>query len=215
MIFKYIMYLQTYVLFPFNKQAFQQPLKCLAVKHQFHNNTHLNFWHDTHTLNKQSFVDNMHSGGSLPASCAILWSNEVYNRVVCHTKKSGRKERGFKRHFWLPTGKKMKTGCSYPMIPLCQTTWCYTQQDNRFCASFFPIMRPVWSKMTCWGKNYMIILHHLEWNCDTAACKHEVHYFQVTMAVLKILVRLTVRTKDALSAVPAPTNNHHWTTWYP
>jgi hypothetical protein len=55
----------------------------------------------------------------------------------------------------------------------------------------------------------MFILHPLEWNCDTAACKREVHYFQVTMAVFKIMVRPNVRTKDALSAVPTPTNNHH------
>jgi len=43
---------------------------------------------------------------------------------------------------------------------------------------------------------------------DTAACKQEVHYFQVIMAVFKIMVMPNVRTKDALSAEPTPTNNH-------
>jgi hypothetical protein len=55
----------------------------------------------------------------------------------------------------------------------------------------------------------MLILHHLEWNCDTAACEQEVYYLQVTMAVFIIMVMPSVRTKDALSAVPTPTNNHH------
>jgi hypothetical protein len=32
---------------------------------------------------------------------------------------------------------------------------------------------------------------------DTAASQQEVHYFQVTMAVFKIMVMLNVRTKDA------------------
>jgi hypothetical protein len=33
---------------------------------------------------------------------------------------------------------------------------------------------------------------------DTAACEQEIHYFQVTMAVFKIMVMPNVRTKDAL-----------------
>ena len=143
-----------------------QQLDATTIKFKSYNE-HDTMWNDyyTHTLNKQSFVDNMHNGGELPASCAILWSNEVHNLVVCHTMKSGRKVIGFQRHFLQPTGKKKKAGCFYLITPLCQTTWCYTQQDNQFRASFFPTMMPMWSKkMTFWDKNRMLILHHLEWH---------------------------------------------------
>jgi hypothetical protein len=137
-IFKYITYLQTYVLFPFNKQSFYRSPASLAVNHQFPNCTHLNFWYytHTHTLSRHSFVENMHRCGELPASCAILRSNEFHNLVVYHTIQFGRKEIVFKRHFMPPTGMKMKTVSSL-MIPFCQTTWCYIQQGNRWSSCVF------------------------------------------------------------------------------
>jgi hypothetical protein len=150
----------------------------------------------------------MHSGGERPASCAILRSNEVHKLVVCHTVKSGRKEIGFKRHFLPPTRKQMKTWCSYLIMPLCQTTGCYTQQYNHLSASSFPTKMPVWSKKTCWDKNRMIILHHLEWHLTLLPVNRKYITFRLQWQCLK-LWSCQMSEQRMLSAVPTPTNNHH------
>jgi hypothetical protein len=97
----------------------------------------------------------------------------------------------FKRHFLPPSEYERKAAGSY-VIPLCGTTQCHITRHNQLHACFFPTPIPVGSqKRLCRGHKCSLTRHHLEWHPVTAACKNTVHYFQLSMAVVKMMVTWT------------------------